>query len=50
MALFFVGPRSIGGAVSYVRISDVFAAIGKRISEAGQAQALSPAAWTLPTA
>jgi hypothetical protein len=37
MALFFVGPRSIGGAVSYVRMSDVFALNGRRILESVQA-------------
>jgi hypothetical protein len=35
--LVFVGPRSIDGAVSYVRISDVFTADRKRILEPVQA-------------
>jgi hypothetical protein len=37
MALFFVGPRSIGGAVSYVRMSDVLGVNAKRILEPIQA-------------
>jgi hypothetical protein len=37
MALVFVGPRSIDGAVSYVRMSDVFTADRKRILEPVQA-------------
>jgi hypothetical protein len=54
MALVFVGPRSIDGAVSYVRMSDVFTADRKRILEPVQALASSPTTctttWTLPTA
>jgi hypothetical protein len=37
MAWVFVGPRSIDGAVSYVRISDVFTGDRKRILEPVQA-------------
>jgi hypothetical protein len=37
MAWVFVGPRSIDGAVSYVRISDVFIGDRKRILEPVQA-------------
>jgi hypothetical protein len=47
MALFVVGPRSIGGAVSLVRISDAFD--GRRILESGQ-HASRRSMWAPPTA
>jgi hypothetical protein len=50
MALLFVGPRSIGGAVFCVRISDAFAGIGKGILAVVQADGLSPTRPMLPTA
>jgi hypothetical protein len=50
MALLFVGPRSIGDAVSCVRISDAIIANGRGILESVQADVLSPTTGMLSTA